>query len=171
LIRINECLLEDEKEMYLIGKEFYHRFRKELITLSEQLSDSFDLWATYFQLSRSRYHQLFNDGIFYNKKLSKIELLKQDPYLAELNQAIHRLKNQHQDGINQILKDFINQLVQGNRPSRFLPYGKADHKHLILVSISTIYYATIQLLKETITLGTTIHNIVQLETTNQFRRY
>ena len=170
-MRINKYLSNDEKQMYLIENEYLRIFRKDLFILSDQLNACFDLWSTYFKLSRSRYHRLFNDGIYYNDKLSKVELLKQDPYLAKLHRAIHRLEDQHQNGVNEILKYFFKQLVRGREPSRFLPYGKANQNHMTFLAISTIYYSTIDLVRSTIDLGTTVHNIFELETTNQYTRY
>ncbi|CAF1403007.1 unnamed protein product [Adineta steineri] len=171
LMNINEFLFIDEDEIHSVGKEFFHRFWKELLTLSSQLNGRFDMWSSYFKLSQTRYHRLFNDGIFYNKELFEIELLKQDSYLAELRQTVHRLENEHQDGVDQLLKRFIDLLIQGGTPSNFFPYKKNDQNDLIIIAISTMCFSTIKLVKSAIDLGTTIHNIFELETTHRYIPY
>jgi hypothetical protein len=171
LLCIDECLPIDEKVINLVVKEFFHQFRKELSTLSNQLNRYFGLWSSYFKLSQSRHYQLFNDSIFYKKEMFKIEVLKHDSYLIELRQTIHRLENQHQDGLNQILKHFSDLLSDGLTPSKFLPYTNTNKNDFILLAISTMYYSTIKLVRSAVDLGTTMHNIFELETTHQYIRY
>ena len=170
-MRINECLFINGNEIHSIGKEFFHRFRKTLSGVTKELNDSFDLWSSYFKLSQTRYHQLFNDGIFYNNELLKIELLKQDPYLAQLKQTVHPLENQLQNVINQVLKHFNDLLIEKQPPSRSLPYTKANENDIIIIATLTMYYSIIKLVKSTIILGTTVHHIFELETTHQYTNY
>jgi hypothetical protein len=168
---INECLFINGNDIHSIGKEFFHQFRKELSIVSKLLNDSFDLWSSYFKLSQTRYHRLFNDGIFYNKELLKIELLKQDPYLAELKQTVHRLENQLQNVINELLKHFNDLLIQKRTPSRSLPYTKNNENDIIMIATLTMYYSIIKLVKSAIILGTNVHTIFEVETTHQYIRY
>ncbi|CAF1330948.1 unnamed protein product [Adineta ricciae] len=168
---MNECFFIRGDEIHSIGKEFFHQFRKELSSINKQLNDYFDLWLSYFKLSQTRYHRLFNDGIFNNEELLKIEMLKQDPYLIELRETVHRLENKHQNGIDDIFNRFIDLLIEGISPSRILPYRKDNKNDLFLLAISTMYYSTIRLIKSTIAIGTTIHNIFEDETTHRYTSY
>ena len=167
---MNECFFISGDGIHSIGKEFLHRFRKELSSLNKQLNDYFDLWLSYFKLSQTRYHRLFNDGIFYDEELLEIEMLKQDPYLIELRETVHRLEDKHQNGIDDIFKRFIDLIIEGISPSRILACRKGNGNDLMLLAISTMYYSTIRLIKSTIPMETTIHNTFEHETTHPYIR-
>ena len=152
MICVNEYTINNNS----LGNHVLPNLHKELSDLNKQLKNSLDLWSSYFSLSQTKLHRLFRQGTYSRTKLVADDLLKHKQYLIELQQIVHRLQDQHQDAIDQMLKHPFIQLEQ-------------NEFHLIFISLSAMYYSTIQIARMALALSTTIHIIFELETTNHFQ--
>jgi hypothetical protein len=175
-MRVNECSIDDRKQvgntqMYPVSAQFISNFRGELTTLCSQLSDCLSLWSSYFALTQTRFHRFFSQCICSGTKLGESDLLKHEQHLIELHQTVHRLQNQHQDGIHRILEHYLDRLTQGDAPSTFVTYANNNENDSILIAISAMYFSTTELARVATALGITIHNIFELETTHRYAHY
>ncbi|CAF1406378.1 unnamed protein product [Rotaria sordida] len=176
LMHINECIDNDKDHiknlhMHTAGSLFLPDLHIELVNLSRQLSDCLSLWSSYFALTQTRSYRIFRDCTYSRTKLNESDLSKHEQHLIELHHTIDRLQNQHQNSINRILKHYLNQLTQGELPSKFIPYVENDKADLIIIGISAMYYSTTQLAQIALALGVNIHTIFELETTHLYRPF
>jgi hypothetical protein len=153
------------------GGHFLPNLHRELSDLSRQLNDCLDLWIDYFTLTQTRFHQLFRQCIYSRTKLIQTDLIKHQQCLIDLYQTIHRLQVQHQEGLNRLLKHYLDRLTEGESYSTFIPYVNNDEADSIFVDYYAMYYSTTQLAQTALTLGKTIHTIFELETTHLYRPF
>jgi hypothetical protein len=175
-LRINECRDDDKDhiknlQMNAAGGLFLPDLHTELANLSRQLSDCLSLWSSYFTLTQTRFYQIFRACTYSRTELHESDLLKHEQYLIELQQTIHHLQNQHQAAVNRLLEHYLDRVTQGESPSNFIPYVENEKADVIFIGISAMYYSTTQLARAALALGTNIHTIFELETTNIYRSF
>jgi hypothetical protein len=103
--------------------------------------------------------------------LNENDLSKHEKYLIELHQTIHHLQSQHQAYINRLLDHYLDLVTQGEFPSNFIPYIANEKADIVFIGVSAMYYSTSQLARAALALGTNIHTIFELETTNLYRSF
>jgi hypothetical protein len=175
-MRINECSKNDKNEIinlrtYAAGALFLPDLHTELANISRQLSDCLGLWGSYFALTQTRFYRLSRNCTYSRTKLVESDLLKHKQCLIELYQTISRLQTQHQASVHRILEHYLDRLTEGDSPSTFVPYVKNNNADVIIVGIAAMYYSTTQLIRDALALGTNIHTIFELETTNFYRTF
>ena len=106
-------------------------------------------WSCYFKLSQTRCYYFTRGILIHRNELIQNDLIKHEQCLVDLHKIIHRLKHEN-----------IHQLFQ--------QYQQFD---LILLAFSSIYYSLTQLAQATLNLGTTIHEIFELEMTDLYEIY
>ncbi|CAF2892029.1 unnamed protein product [Rotaria sp. Silwood2] len=176
LMRINECTNNDKHQVNNLqvntaGRFFPPDLHTELTNLSRQLNDCLSLWSSYFALTQTRFYRIFRDCSYSRKKLNESDLAKHEQHLIELHHTINRLQNQHQNSVNGILDHYLDQLSQGELPSKFVPYVENDQADLIIIGVSAMYYSTTQLARVALALGANIHTLFELETTCLYRPF
>jgi hypothetical protein len=175
-MRMNEITNDDEHQIKNLqrnaaGGRFLPDLHPELSNLSQQLSDCLSLWMSYFTLTQTRFYRVFRDFNYNRTELKENDLLKHEQYLIELHQTIHRLQTQHQAYINRLLDHYLDRITQGDSPSTFIPYIANEKADIVFIGVSAMYYSTSQLVRNALALGTTIHTIFELETTNLYRSF
>ncbi|CAF1021837.1 unnamed protein product [Rotaria sordida] len=172
LIRINEfSKIIEHLQLTAAEGNFLPNFHKEFSDLSKQLIDCFDIWISYFTSSQTKFYQIFRQCIFTRKNLIKIDLKKHEKCLIDLHQAVHRLQNQHQEGLNRRLKYYHDRLIEGESYSTFVPYANSDEADSIFIAYYAMHYSITQFTQTALTLGYTVHAICELETTHLYRSF
>ncbi len=157
--------------MNVAGGNFLPNLHKELSDLSRQLNDCLYLWISYFGMTQTRFHRLFRQCIYSRTKLTETDLLKHQQCLIDLHQTIHRLQVQHQEGLNRLLEHYLHRLSEGDSYFNIVPYLNSDEADSIFIAYYAMYYSTTQLAQTALTLGETIHTILELETTHLYRPF
>lgn len=132
----------------------------ELFDLSQQINSCLDLWINYFQLTQTRCFQITNGFRPHRTQLNENDLYQHEIYLSQLNQTIYRLTNQHQLTIRLLFTNYFQKTNEIN-----------EQIDLILICLSTIFFSFTQLANAALALGTTIHEVFELETTNLYRSF
>jgi len=167
LIRLSQCSIKTEDQLQLLiqiptattnEQPDLANIHKELFDLSQQINSCLDLWINYFQLTQTRCFQLTNGFRPHRTELNENDLYQHEKYLSQLNQTIYRLTNQHQLTIRLLFNYYFH---KSNRIN--------EQIDLILICLSTIYFSFTQLANASLALGTTIHEVFELETTNLYR--
>ncbi|CAF3844490.1 unnamed protein product [Adineta steineri] len=176
LMRIHECSTNNDVhieniQIYPINDDFFSNFHTELTTLSDRLSECLNLWSSYFALTQRRSHRFLHHFICSKTKLVENDLLKHEQKLVELHEVIYRLQSQHQDAVHKIMEHYLDRLTQGDALSTFVPYMNNNETDSILNAISAMYFSTTELIRVALALGTSIHSIFELETTNRYAFY
>ncbi|CAF1032359.1 unnamed protein product [Adineta steineri] len=144
----------------------------DLTDLSRQLNDCVNLWISYFTLTKTTYYRWSHIHILRKKsKLIKGDLSANEDCLIELHRTVLRLQTDYQQAMDRLTDYFIEKSAQKEEPSTCVPYAHDDQADSILVTVSAMYYSTIQLVQVVMALGTTIHTIFELETTNVYRNF
>ncbi|CAF4220535.1 unnamed protein product, partial [Adineta steineri] len=99
------------------------------------------------------------------------DLLKQEQCLIDLNKTIHRLENKHQQGINRLFDQYFQQLNHDENSTFIISYLQNQQADFILLSLSAMYYSITQLAYAALALGTTIHEVFELETTDLYQAF
>jgi hypothetical protein len=175
-MRMNEITNDDENQIknlqiHAAGGRFLPDLHTELSNLSQQLSDCLSLWMSYFTLTQTRFYRIFRDCTYNHTELNENDLSKHEKYLIELHQTIHHLQSQHQAYINRLLDHYLDLVTQGEFPSNFIPYIANEKADIVFIGVSAMYYSTSQLARAALALGTNIHTIFELETTNLYRSF
>ncbi|CAF4714647.1 unnamed protein product, partial [Rotaria sp. Silwood2] len=176
LIRINECSNIDKKQVenlriYAVDGLFLPDFYNEFCNLNKQLNDCFKVWSSYFNLTQTKSYQIYRGSIHHRKHLIKNDLNKYEQCLIQLHRTVIYLQNQHQKSTNQILKHYFQRFSSGEIPQNFVPFVKNDQADSIFIAISAMYYSITELAKSALALGTTIHHVFELETTDLYRPF
>ncbi|CAF1500530.1 unnamed protein product [Didymodactylos carnosus] len=100
-------------------------------------------------------------------------LKKHEECLILLHHTVAHLHDQHQQETQRLLEQFLEKLSaeeeeEGDRLTldKLLPYVANDDIDTIIVALSSLYYSTTHLIHSTIQLGTTIHTLYELQTTD-----
>jgi flagellar biosynthesis chaperone FliJ len=97
--------------------------------------------------------------------------MEYEKYLSQLHKTIRRLENEHQQGINRLFNHYFHRLNQGEKLTTFVPYAQNEQADFILLALSAMYYSITQLAHTTLELGTTIHEVFELETTDLYQAF
>ena len=134
-------------------ENFY--FESEFFELSEQIRNSLEIWSEYFKLTRTRCSQLTRGFLPIERiELNETDLIKYQLCLSQLHQTRLRLENEHQ-----------------RRIDRFDSSAGNENEDWILLGLSSMFYSIIQLAHSILQLGTTIHEVFELETTNLYQPF
>jgi len=176
LIRLSECSIKNEKELEFLKSEaadglFLPNLHDELFDLSKQLNNCLQIWSCYFKLTQTRCYQLTRGSIPHRTELIQSDLLKHEQCLIDLLKTIDRLENEHQQGINRVFDHYFHRLNQGEKPITFVPYAQNQQADFILLAISSLYYSMKQLAHAALDLGSTIHQVFELETTDLYQSF
>ena len=175
-MRINDITIEDQNQIKHLqtnaaGGFFLPEIHTELASLSQQLSDCLSLWSSYFTLTQTRFYQIVRQCTFSRTELKKSDLFKHEQCLIDLHQTITRLQTQHQQACDRLLQYYLDRVVEGESPASFIPYVENEKADRIFIGISAMYYSTKQLAQAALALGTNIHTLFELETTNLYQSY
>ena len=136
------------------------------------MSDCIDLWTSYFTLTQTTYYRRSRIHVLYRKKkLIKGELSANQQLLIELHRTVLRLQAENEQATNHIFAYYKEKSSQGNELSPFVPYVNSQKVERVFVAVPAMYYSTIQLAQVALALGTTIHTIVERETTAVYRYF
>jgi hypothetical protein len=176
LIRINECSNIDEKQIenlriHAVNGLFLPDLYNEFNNLSKQLNDCLQIWSDYFCLTQTKSYQIYRCSIHHRKHLIKNDLNKYEQCLIELHRTVIYLQNQHQKSTNQVLQNYFQRFSSGELPENFIPYVKNDQADSIFIALSAMYYSITQLAKASLALGTTIHDVFELELTDLYHPF
>lgn len=144
---------------------------RELSDLSRQLSDCFALWISYFAVTQTKYYQLFRQRFYSKTRMTETDLVKHRQRLVDLYQTVHRLQAEHQQGLNRLLKHYLDRLAEGESTASFIPYVYSSEADSVFIAYYALYYSTTQLGQSVLALGETIHTIFELETTHLYRPF
>jgi len=153
------------------GGNFLPDLHRELSDLSRQLSDCLHQWISYFMVTQTRAYRLFRQCTYSNFQTTDIDLVRDQQYLISLHQTVLTLQVQHQQSLNRLLEHYLNRLVEGDTYSTFIPYLNNHKADSIFIAYYAMYYSTTRLAQAVLTLGETIHTIVELETTRFYRPF
>ncbi|CAF1324160.1 unnamed protein product [Adineta ricciae] len=128
---------------------FLRNIHSEIFEISQQIMNCLQTWSCYFKSSQTRCHYFTRGILVHRNELIQNDLFKHEQCLVDLHKIIHRLEHEN-----------IHQLFQ--------QYQQFD---LILLAFSSIYYSLAQLAQATLNLGTTIHEIFELEMTDLYEIY
>lgn len=92
-------------------------------------------------------------------------------HLSQLHRTIDRLNKEHQQGLHRLFDHYHHHHDEEFSSMPFVPSGHDQHADVILLSLSTIYYSIIQLANATLALGTTVREILELETTDFYESF
>lgn len=92
-------------------------------------------------------------------------------HLSQLHRTIDRLNKEHQQGLHRLFDHYHHHHDEQVSSMPFVPSGHDQHADAILLSLSTIYYSIIQLANATLALGTTVREILELETTDFYESF
>ena len=106
-----------------------------------------EISSDYFQLT----HRFVSIHLM---KLNKRDLIEYQQCLSQLHQTILRLENEHQRTID-----------------GFYSYSDNQIDEWILLPLSSMFYSILQLAHSILQLGTTIHELLELETTNFYQPF
>ncbi|CAF1135581.1 unnamed protein product [Adineta ricciae] len=176
LMRIHECSKDEtnpikDLQMYGNGGVLPSALHNELTTLSRQLSECVNLWASYFTLTQTRCYRLARECSFSRTSLLESDLLKHEQCLIELHQTIHRLQTEHQGTVDRLLNYCLDRITQGDTIGRIVPYVDNERAYVIFLGIAAMHYSTTELARAALALGTNIHTIFELETTKLYRSF
>ncbi|CAF1053029.1 unnamed protein product [Rotaria sp. Silwood1] len=172
LMRINEfSKIIEHLQLTAADGNFLPNFYKEFSDLSKQLIHCFHIWISYFTSSQTKFYQIFRQCIFSRKKLIKTDLTKHEKCLIDLQQAVHRLQNQYQEGLNRLLNYYLDRLTEGDSCSTVIPYANSDEADSIFIAYYAMHYSITQFAQTALTLGYTVHAIFELETTHLYRSF
>ncbi|CAF1245496.1 unnamed protein product [Didymodactylos carnosus] len=178
LIRINESDTDAANIEELQGRGFIANLHSEISNICQQLSGSLNLWSKYFLMTQTWTKRKITGNTHIQKDDDKTEYLrKHEECLIQLHQTVAQLHEQHQQGTNRLLDQFLEKLKEKDENESYqtlntlLPYATNDDLDVIIVALSSLYYSTTHLIKSMIGLGTTIHTLYELETTNTYRPY
>ena len=118
-----------------------------MINLNENLIEN-----EFFDLSKQMKCCLEICSNYFQRR--ELDLIKYQLCLRELYQTILRLENEYQRRFN-----------------RFYSYSKNQTNHSILLAVSSMFYSIVQLAHSILELGTTIHEVFELETTNFYQSF
>jgi hypothetical protein len=167
LIDLSECSIKNENELTADGL-FLPKLHNELFDLSKQLNNCLQIWSDYFQLTQTRCYQLTRGFIPYRTEIIQIDFITFEKCLSQLHKTIHRLENEHQQRINQLSHHYFHRLNQREKLTTFALNQQADS---ILLALSAMYYSITQLANVALELGTTIHEVFELETTDLYQPF
>ncbi len=153
------------------GGKFLPNLHKELSDLTRQLSDCLHLWISSFTLTQTRFHQLFRQCTYSHGKLIATDLIKHEQCLIDLHHTIQRLQSQHQEGLNRLMEHYRDRFNAGEAYPTFIPYADNEIADSIFIAYYAMYYSTTHLAQNALTLGETIHTILELETTHIYRPF
>ncbi|CAF3254737.1 unnamed protein product [Rotaria sp. Silwood2] len=176
LIRINECSQMDKKQvenLRICASDglFLPDLYVEIRNLSKQLNDCFQVWSSYFCLTQTKSYQIHRGSIHHRKHLIKTDLNKYEQCLTELHRTVVYLQIEHQKSTNRLIKYYFERFLSGEIPENFVPFVKNDQADSIFIAMSAMYYSITQLTKTALALGTTIHDVFELETTDIYRPF
>jgi hypothetical protein len=164
LIDLSEYSIKNENELI-------PNVHNELFDLSKQLNNCLQIWSDYFQLTQTRCYQLTRGFIPHRTQIIQTDLIKYEKCLSQLHKTIHRLQNEHQQGINRLFDHYFIRLNQGEKLTTFIPYAQNQQADFILLALSAMYYSITQLAHAALELGTTIHEVFELETTDLYQTF
>jgi len=141
------------------------------LDLSKQLNNCLQIWSDYFKLTQTRCYQITRGLIPHRTELIQTDLINHQKYLIQLHKTIHRLENEHQQGINRLFYHYFHRSNQGEKSTTFFPYTQNEQDDFILLALSAMYYSISQLAHATLALGTTIHEVFELETTDLYQPF
>ena len=176
-MRINQCATKNDTQIVDLHlnadiDHFLPDLDQQLADLCRQLTECVDLWTSYFALTQTTYYRWSRIHVPYRKKkLVKGDLTANQQLLVELHRTVLRLQDKYEQAMNHILDYYKIKSVQGYELSSFVPYVNSEQAEVIFVALSAMYYSTIQLAQAAAALGTTIHTIFELETTEVYRYF
>jgi len=171
-MKINEYSANIEHlQLNAAGGNFLPNVHKEISDLSRQLNDCLCLWISYFSITQTRFYRLFRQCIYSRRKLIETDFLKHRQCLVDLHQTICRLQTQHQEGLNRLLEHYLHRLSEGDSYANIIPYINNDEADAMFISYHAMFYSTTQLAQTVLTLGETIHTILEVETTQIYRPF
>jgi hypothetical protein len=100
-----------------------------------------------------------------------MDLIKHEKSLSQLYQTIHRLQNQYQQQINLLFYQYFQRFDLTEKTTTFVSYTQNEQDDYILFALSAMYESIIQLTHATLDLGTTIHQVIELETTDLYQPF
>ncbi|CAF1333701.1 unnamed protein product [Adineta steineri] len=176
LICLSECSIHNEHELEFLKIQaadglFLPNLHNELFDLSKQLNDCLQIWSYYFKLSQTRCYYITRGLIPHRIEFIQSDLLKQEQCLIDLNKTIHRLENKHQQGINRLFDQYFQQFNHDENSTIIVSYLQNQQADFILLSLSAMYYSITQLAYAALALGTTIHEVFELETTDLYQAF
>jgi hypothetical protein len=161
----------EQLQLNVAGENFLPNLHKELSNLSRQLDNCLCLWISHFAMTQTFSHRLFRQCINPRTELIETDLLKHQQCLIDLDQTIHRLQVQHQEGLNRLLEHYFHRISEGDSYSNIVPYLNSDEADSIFIAYYAMYYSTTNLAQTVLTLGGTIHTILELEVTHLYRSF
>jgi hypothetical protein len=176
-MHINQCSSSNHKQiedlrLHTADEGFLPDLDDALTDLSQQLNECIDLWTSYFTLTKTTYYRWSRFHIRRRKSnLIRGDLSANEDCLIELHKTVLRLQNDHQRAMDRISDHYIEKSGNGEEISTFVPYAHNDQADSIFVAISAMYYSTVQLVQAILALGTTIHTVFELETTDVYRDF
>ncbi|CAF4332394.1 unnamed protein product, partial [Rotaria sp. Silwood2] len=176
LLRINECSNMDKQQvenLRICASDglFLPNLYDEIRNLSKQLNDCFQVWSSYFYLTQTKSYQIHRGSIYHRKHLIKTDLNIYEQCLTELHRTVVYLQIEHQKSTNRLIKYYFQRFFSGEIPENFVPFVKNDQADSIFIAMSAMYYSITQLAKAALTLGTTMHDVFELETTDLYRPF
>ncbi|UJR24079.1 hypothetical protein I4U23_027047 [Adineta vaga] len=176
LICLSECSINTENQLEIVKFHaadglFLPNVHNELFELSKQLNNCLQIWSTYFQLSQTRCYFILKGMNSYRNQSIENDLFKYEQCLIDLHKTIHRLENEHQQGINRLFNHYFHRFIQGEKLISFVPYAQNHQADFILLALSAMYYSVTQLAHATLNLGTTIREVFELEITDLYQTF
>lgn len=175
---MNDKKQVEELRLNAAGGRFLPDLHEELVALGRQMSNCVDLWISYFTLTQTTYYRWSRIQCIDNKrkdknktKLIRGDLRKDQQSLVELHETVIRFQNEHQQALDRLNEFYIEKSERGEELLTFVPFAQSDKAESIFIAISAMHYSTIQLVKAALELGTTIHTIFELETTDVYRNF
>ncbi|CAF1360199.1 unnamed protein product [Adineta steineri] len=162
LLRMNECLHIDTIDGI---------FLPEFNNLSKQLNDCLKIWSSYFYLTKTKSYQIFRGSIHQTTSLIQSDLNKYEQCLIELHRTVVYLQIEHEKATNSVLKYYFQRFLDGESSDNFIPYVKNNEIDSIYITLSAMHYSIAQLAQAALSLGTTIHDVFELETTNLYQPF
>ncbi|CAF4729560.1 unnamed protein product, partial [Rotaria sp. Silwood2] len=153
LIRINECSKMDKQQV-------------ENLRICTSA-----VWSSHFCLTQTKSYQIHCGSIYHRKHLIKTDLNKYEQCLTELHRTVVYLQIEHQKSTNRLIKYHFQRFLSGEIPENFVRFVKNDQADSIFIAMSAMYYSITQLAKAALALGTTIHDVFELDTTHLYRPF
>ncbi|CAF1538665.1 unnamed protein product [Didymodactylos carnosus] len=196
LIRISETCSDIER-LQQIG--LIPNLHSEICQITGQLGDCVDLWSKYFTMTQSicnckrqktdttvdemqniqqqqqqQQQQSTASSSQSDKKLHPDDyILEHEERLISLHSSVRQLYAQHQLSLNNLLSYLLEKLKQEDHQTlaQLLPHTTNDDMDAVIVALTSLFYSITHLINAVIMLGTGIHTIFELETTNIYRKY
>lgn len=131
----------------------------------------FHLWTSYFVLSQTKSYRLIRRCHLSHRELIENNFRKHEQCLIDLHEAVNRLQNRYQDGLNQLLQHYLDRLLEGESSSMFVPYANNEEADSIFIAYQAMHYSITQFTQSALTLGHSVHTIFEVETTRLYRSF